>query len=381
MGYILTTHTDQNILDTVRFVAMVKGACDVVVVENTKEVLARAHREAPDLVILDLENHSEPASRLVDHWYTDTRLRTVPLILLVSASASARRVAPSPLPQGMTYLVKPIDLIELGLRISTLLDPEQRSSTLPPGHQRQLGDLTLDYHLFQVVVNGKTVALTPTEFKLLRHFMENPGQTFSSEQLLDEVWKYPPGVGSLDVVRIYIKRLRDKIEKNPQDPQYIVTMAGHGYRMPAPETTPAQANHPTAALNAALSTNGTSGSQTPAPPLEDILQEVLSALKTVTVTCQATLVTTLQLVEHLSESRVASPNGQPASRGESANGEQPLAILTLDRIAEPDLPAEEIVVAAQSLNRLATELQSKLNQLQAGWSTNPETAVSVGGMG
>ncbi len=78
-------------------------------------------------------------------------------------------------------------------------------------------------------VNSKKTLLTPVEFELVRHMMQHVGQVLSAEHLLSQVWKYPAGTGSPELVRAHIKNLRNKIEPNPQEPIYIKTVGRFGY--------------------------------------------------------------------------------------------------------------------------------------------------------
>lgn len=383
MGYILTTSTEQDILETIRFVAMVRGSHEVVVAQSTREILELARRNKPSLAVWDLGLNNPVQTQDLRQWYGDSMLQPVPLVLMAPAGQSSRQSLPSPLPHGTTCLVKPVDLVELGLRVGVLLDPGNGSpsscndSAAQPadGHRRRVGDVVLDYQLFQVTVNDEATSLTPTEFKLLRHLMEHLGQTFSSEQLLKEVWKYPPGAGSPDVVRMYVKRLRDKLEPDPQEPQYIVTISGHGYQMPIPETT----GKPSDSLPPAQRSSGNGivrryrEAAVSMMAGDDPLQEVLLALQTVTLTCQATLGTMARLVDELS-GQGAGEQGSSGAR-ELGNAEEfiparlhPCALAPPHPCTnESNTPADEIAAAAQSLNGLAAELQATLTQLRAGF--------------
>jgi two-component system alkaline phosphatase synthesis response regulator PhoP/two-component system response regulator RpaA len=71
--------------------------------------------------------------------------------------------------------------------------------------------------------------LTPVQYDLLYHLMSHPGQIFSPNRLLDEVWDYPADTGSPDLVRVHVKNLRERIEANPSDPAFLITVSGFGY--------------------------------------------------------------------------------------------------------------------------------------------------------
>jgi DNA-binding response OmpR family regulator len=88
----------------------------------------------------------------------------------------------------------------------------------------------LDTRTFELATPGHgKVRLTPLQFDLLYHLMTHPGETFSPSRLLDEVWDFPSGKGSPDLVRVHIKTLRERIESDPSLPTFIRTVPGRGY--------------------------------------------------------------------------------------------------------------------------------------------------------
>jgi len=101
-----------------------------------------------------------------------------------------------------------------------------------------VGSLCLNAQTFEVSLPDKTVRLTPVEFELLYFLMSHPGQVFTAEQLLREVWQYPPATGSPELVRVHIKNLRGKIEPDPKHPSYLRTIGRFGYTIRAEEDVP-----------------------------------------------------------------------------------------------------------------------------------------------
>lgn len=367
MKYIITTSTEQAILKTIDFVAVVRGPCEVVIAQSAPDMLRWARRDQPNLAIWDLEfNDQAKRSKLLSQWHEDPRLRPIPLLLLAPAGDGSL----PPLPSDVTCLTKPVDLLELGLHIGALLNHESKAPAPLGGHRRQVGDLVLDYQLFQAIVKERAISLTPTEFKLLRHFVENPGQTFSGEQLLDEVWQYPPGIGSPDVVRMYVKRLRDKIEPDTRNPRYIVTIPGHGYQMPMPAASHYSTSDLLPVSRDEEITDRHHEAMIPLTAIDDTLQEILCALQTVTLTCQATLRTMARLVDKLSQDGDNWQLTRPITAQESSSavhaGTSPIPC----RGDGLNSPAEKIAVATRSLSRLAAELQAPLTQLQESCPTS-----------
>jgi DNA-binding response OmpR family regulator len=119
---------------------------------------------------------------------------------------------------------------ELQLRIRAIIR-RMGSTTAEPDKVNQVlvGDVMLDTRSFKVTTPNGTTLLTNVQFDLLYHLMSNANEVFTSQQLLQDVWDYPRDTGSPELVRAHIKNLRDKIETNPKDPDYIRTIQGHGY--------------------------------------------------------------------------------------------------------------------------------------------------------
>ncbi len=98
-----------------------------------------------------------------------------------------------------------------------------------------VGPLTLNLETFELTVEGRLVKPTPVEFELLQFLMRNAGKVYTTEQLLQEVWKYPPGTGSQEVVRAHVRNLRAKLEPNPRAPIYLRTIGRFGYTISVEE--------------------------------------------------------------------------------------------------------------------------------------------------
>ena len=125
------------------------------------------------------------------------------------------------------YLAKPFNILELKARIRALLrragEAESKSATT-----LTIGAITLDLDARNAYVSGNCVELTAKEFDVIELMMRNPNRVYSREMLLDTIWAYDyrSDIRTLDV---HIRRLREKLEKNPAEPQYIMTKWGVGY--------------------------------------------------------------------------------------------------------------------------------------------------------
>ena len=131
------------------------------------------------------------------------------------------------------YLMKPLDIYELTLRITAI-----RRRHVSPSADRpvslQVGTWRLDLKGRCLDRPEGRVGLTPAEFQLLSHFIRAPETLCSAETLLREVWRYPPGTGSPDLVRFHVRNLRKKLEPDPEQPRYVVSVPHHGYMLRVP---------------------------------------------------------------------------------------------------------------------------------------------------
>ena len=125
------------------------------------------------------------------------------------------------------YLTKPFKMVELLARVDALL--RRTAAGKVAAARYQFGDLRIDIRSTEVMREGRPVALSAKEFQLLRYFVEHRGATLSRDQLLRDVWGYG-GQPSTRTVDVHVAWLRQKIEKDPKDPQLILTIVGMGYK-------------------------------------------------------------------------------------------------------------------------------------------------------
>jgi DNA-binding response OmpR family regulator len=126
------------------------------------------------------------------------------------------------------YVAKPFSVVELRWRIRAILRRRSAPSRRAP---LSIGPLRLDPNTYKVNIEEHDAMLTPIEYKLLRYLIENAGRVFSSQQLLNQVWGYPPGCGNTGLVRTHIKNLRTKLEGSTEIPSVIQTVPRHGYTL------------------------------------------------------------------------------------------------------------------------------------------------------
>ena len=149
----------------------------------------------------------------------------VPILFLSARSDDVDKIRGLTL-GGDDYIVKSASPAEIVARVKAVL---RRSASQRQWDERILdfGRLTLNLSTREVIVDGKKIVLTPKEYELLRLFAEHPRHVFSYEQLLAKFWD---GVGDRHTIRVHLGRLREKIEPDPNQPQYLVNVWGIGYR-------------------------------------------------------------------------------------------------------------------------------------------------------
>lgn len=204
--------------------------CRAEIVGNGADGVAAFNKGRYDLVVLDLMLPG------MDGLAVCREIRKsegyVPILMLTAKSSELDRVLG--LEMGADdYLTKPFSVLELQARIKALF---RRTEALTGSRENKpaqelidRGDIVIDVTRHQVKVRGEPVELTAREFDLLLHFASHPGSVYSRIQLLDSVWGYNHE-GYEHTVNTHINRLRTKIEADPANPRYILTVWGVGYK-------------------------------------------------------------------------------------------------------------------------------------------------------
>ena len=198
---------------------------ETVIANSGQDALRSAYRERPDLVVLDVMMPG------MDGWEVTARLRelsTIPIILLTAKSSENDKLRGFKL--GIDdYVTKPFSFAELSARISAVLN---RVGIVSNGNQKRVsfGVFTLDMDRREVLRDDQVVPLTPTEYRLLEVLAKHAGRTISEFELIRDVWGAYKEEETA-AVRRYIFLLRQKIEEDPANPRYVVTVRGFGYRL------------------------------------------------------------------------------------------------------------------------------------------------------
>lgn len=201
---------------------------DVLVAENGQKALDLARTKNPQLILLDI--------RLPDISGFDVcrQLRgegaRLPILMLTARDEAIDKVLGLELGAD-DYVVKPYDLRELIARIRALLRRAYGElSRANSGKRMTFGMVEIDLEQLRVTRDDEPVYLTPTEFRLLRYLVENPRIPASREVLIEAVWGYASDIGSDRTVDVHVRHLREKLEDDPANPRWIVTVRGLGYK-------------------------------------------------------------------------------------------------------------------------------------------------------
>jgi DNA-binding response OmpR family regulator len=191
-------------------------------------VLPEAEKHAPEAFLLDIMIPGGDGMELCRKIRQNSALATIPIIFVTAKSSETDRVLGLELGAD-DYITKPFSPREMVARVKAVLRRFERP--LAP-QLLKAGDIEIDTGAMTLAVRGKTVATTATEFRLLDYMARHPGRVFTRDQLLDAVWRDTQFVTPRSV-DVYVRRIREKIERDPESPRMLKTVRGAGYRFEA----------------------------------------------------------------------------------------------------------------------------------------------------
>lgn len=214
MYNILVCDDDRDIRNALKIYLSGEGY-GIVEAANGSEALERLAAEEIHLVLMDI------MMPLMDGMTATARIRqesNVPVILLTAKGEDMDKVA------GLTvgaddYVTKPFNPLEVIARVKAQ----------PPRTLRS-GDIELDDETKEVTLCGEEVALTPTEYEILKLLMQNPGKVFSSKEIYQKIWNDVP-IGAEGTIAVHIRHIREKLEIDPGNPRYVKVVWGKGYKL------------------------------------------------------------------------------------------------------------------------------------------------------
>ena len=195
------------------------------------EALELARTQDPDLILLDIRLPDISGFDVCRQLRQEGKRQ--PILMLTALDEPVDKVLGLELGAD-DYVVKPYNLRELIARIRALLRRAYGElSKSSQGETITFGDVVLDLEQLRVTRAGQAIYLTPTEFRLLRYLTSHPNRPVSRENLIEAVWGYDSDIGSDRTVDVHIRHLRQKLEPNPADPRWLVTVRGVGYKFQA----------------------------------------------------------------------------------------------------------------------------------------------------
>ena len=221
---ILVVDDDKDIRELVAIYLKTEGF-NVKLAENGEEALALIEKNKFDLVILDVMMPK------IDGLETLIKIRKnhiMPIIFLTAKNEEIDMI------KGLTlgaddYIGKPFSSMELLARVKSQL----RRYTVFNNSENSvitIDDLVIDTNMHMVTIEGKEVSLTPTEYKILELMCKNKNRVFTVEQIYENIWRDKYAIGDTSIM-VHITKIRQKIEKDPKNPEYIKTVWGVGYKV------------------------------------------------------------------------------------------------------------------------------------------------------
>ncbi len=230
MTRVLVVDDEESYSDALAYLLRKEGF-DVAVAGTGPEALEEFSRNGADIVLLDLMLPGLPGTEVCRQLRQSS---AVPVIMVSAKDAEVDKVVGLELGAD-DYITKPYSPRELVARVRAVLRRGQEPELMPA--TLEAGGVRMDTERHVVTVSGSEVRLPLKEFELLELFLRNAGRVLTRGQLIDRVWG-ADYVGDTKTLDVHVKRLRAKIEPDPANPRYLVTVRGLGYKYDAPARQP-----------------------------------------------------------------------------------------------------------------------------------------------
>src|SRR5690625_1760229 len=203
-----------------------EGFQNVLQAESGFEALNKIKENEIDLILLDV---MLPDTNGFDLCQQIRELSDVPIIFLTARTTDIDKLTGFSM-GGDDYITKPFNPLEVTARIKAILH-RQKITTMGKPQEFRTDYFVLHYDQAKLIVEGKEVNCPAKEFQLLKFMCENPNQVFSVDQIYEKVWGDYDTVGKENTVMVHIRRLRQKIERDPKHPEYLKNVRGLGYML------------------------------------------------------------------------------------------------------------------------------------------------------
>ena len=229
MALILVVEDEEHLRNLLRM-SLERIGHDVLTAADGREALDMLSATMVDLVLMDV---MMPNMDGLEACHAIRQYSDVPIIMLTAINR------PDDIAKALEmgaddYITKPFSFMEIEARVEAVLRRVSWSEDPPDLDIIVTQDIKLNHEKKEVMVRGHAVHLSPTEYGLLRYLMLRANQTVSHDALMQEIWGMPVS-GKAKILHTNVRRLREKIERNPADPHYIITVLGLGYKFATAE--------------------------------------------------------------------------------------------------------------------------------------------------
>lgn len=221
---ILVVDDEENIVELIRF-NLENNGYRVITAQNGSEALKIAKMEQPQLVLLDLMLPGMDGYDVCKEIRKDNNISNTPIIMITAKGEELDKILGLELGAD-DYLTKPFSIRELIARVKAVL---RRTTIQHIDNSYKFGNIAIDFQKHEILKNEDRVDLTLKEFELLEILIKNKGRVMTRDFLLDKIWGYEY-IGETRTVDVHIRHLRQKIEEDDKNPQFIETIRGIGYR-------------------------------------------------------------------------------------------------------------------------------------------------------
>lgn len=221
---ILVVDDEDNILELLRF-NLENSGYKVLTAQNGIDALRIAKTEVPDLILLDLMLPGMDGYDVCKEIRRDDNISSTPIIMITAKGEELDKILGLELGAD-DYITKPFSVRELKARLKAVL---RRTTIQQIDKSYRFGNISIDFDKHEVMKNDEKIELTLKEFELLEILIKNKGRVMTRDFLLDKIWGYEY-IGESRTVDVHIRHLRQKVEEDDKNPQYIETIRGIGYR-------------------------------------------------------------------------------------------------------------------------------------------------------
>ena len=223
MAYILVVDDEKNIVKGIKF-SLEQDGMKVDVAYDGEEAMLLIKQNAYDLIILDVMLPKIEGTEICKQV---REFSAVPVVMVTAKGDDMDKIMG--LEYGADdYITKPFNILELKARVKAILRRATKAKPATKTHLLTVRDVSIDTQSRRVLVMEQEIPLTAKEYDLLEFLIKNSGRVYTREALLAQLWG-TDNTGDVRTVDVHVRRLREKIEKNPSDPQYIFTKWGVGY--------------------------------------------------------------------------------------------------------------------------------------------------------